>query len=88
MELFKNERYSIILERIRIYNNKFICAYLPVYGLVNIEGMILKIPGHEGMINIGKEEITVKYIKEKIYIDGYHGDELSEKEIYKILISE
>lgn len=82
-----NERYSTILERITVYNNKFICSYLPVYGLVKIEGMILKIAGCEGVVNIDKEEIIVKYIKEKAYTDGYHGNKLSEKEIYILLIS-
>lgn len=91
MGQINNERYSTILENICVFNNKFTCAYYPVYGLVKMNDMVLKIPSYTGTIytNYTNEDIiTINYIQEKIYPDGYHGKKLTEEEIYKILISE
>jgi len=88
MSWINNEMYESIIEHLHVYKNKFICTYKPVYGLVKINDMVLKISDHEGFINTNKEEVIVEYIKEKFYLDGVHGDKLNEKEIYKILISE
>lgn len=87
MRFIFNERYSTIMEDVLVYDNKFICAYLPVYGLVKIDNVIIKISDHEGFAYTQYNEDTIRiiYIVEKVYTDGYRGKELNEKEIYKIL---
>ncbi len=85
MGWINNERYRTIFEEIMLNNSKFICAYLPAYGLIKINSIIVKILNHEGYFNSIKDSINVEYIIEKLYIDGYRGEELGEKEIYDIL---
>ena len=86
MDYIKNERYESILENLNVFNGKFICAYLPVYGLVKVDGIVFKISGYDGVVNSNEVNVIVEYIREIAYIDGFHGKELSEKEIYEILI--
>ena len=87
MEFINNERYSTIVENLRIYNNQFICAYPPVYGLVKVKDFIMKVEKSIGVIFCegDNQEIVVKYIREKVYTDGFHGEQLSIEEICNLL---
>ena len=89
-----NERYETIVENMRLFKGRFICAYMPCYGLVKIEDTILKLSGYEGSFyHFPPEEIdtvVVKYIREKFYTEGFGcpKEELTEKEIFKMLTEE
>jgi len=80
-----NERYENRIENLNVFNGKFICAYLPVYGLVKVNGIVFKISGHDGVVNLNEVNVIVEYVREIVHIDGFHDKELSEKEIYEIL---
>jgi hypothetical protein len=71
---------DLMTEHIMVYDNKFVCAWLPMYGLVKVDNMILKIEGYEGHISSDKEIITAKYISERAYMDGREVRKLTEKE--------
>lgn len=85
MGWINNYRYESIFENLEVRNGKFICAWFPVYGLIKVDGMVLKISNHEGYLSSNKNTVIIEYIREKTYTDGLHGTELSEKEIYEIL---
>lgn len=81
-----NDRYETVLEFVPIYNNKFVCSYLPVYGLVGVGKMILQAERHTSFINIVGNTLLIKYITEKIYCDDlFHGDELIRVDALKII---
>ena len=91
MGWINNERYETIIEQIRLFDGKFICAYMPCYGLVKIDDRISKLPSYEGYLYRYPEKIeiaVVEYVREKFYTEGfeYPNKELTEDEIFKILV--
>lgn len=89
MGWINNERYATVVERIRLFKGRFVCAWLPCYGLVKIDDKIIKLPGYEGSLYHYPEEletIVIEYIKEKYYIDGFRGEKMSEDAIYNTLV--
>lgn len=85
MNYIENERYTTMLEHIPVYDNKFICSYIPVYGLVKVKDFIMKINRNTGVVYSDGNNIIVKYIREKVYTEGIHGEQLSIDEICNIL---
>lgn len=87
-------RYELIIERIPIYSNTYICSYKPCYGLVKVNnGAVHKIENYKGHCDHDDEIATVKYVKENNFcldeslkiIEAPSDDRLSEDEILELI---